>query len=66
MEKLEKGQASEPRHYYDNYNLYLDQELTEIKRETIKPYTADVVVKQDDDVNQDAALPKMELIDNLD
>jgi len=24
MEKLQKGEASEPRHYYDNYNLYLD------------------------------------------
>jgi hypothetical protein len=46
MKKLDKGEAAEPRNYYDNYNLFLNSELSSFKREKIKPYIRDVLDKQ--------------------
>lgn len=36
-EKVTSGKATKPWSIYDNYNLFLDQEI-DVKREQIKPY----------------------------
>ncbi|CDW71649.1 UNKNOWN [Stylonychia lemnae] len=45
--KLINGEASEPRSSYDNYNLFLDQDLDQFKRDTVKPYIKDVLETQE-------------------
>jgi hypothetical protein len=45
--KMMNGEVSEPRSTYDNYNLFLDQDLDTFKRDTIKPYIRDVLETQE-------------------
>ncbi len=38
LNKVSKGHAEQPRSRYDNYKLYLENEITEFKRDNTETY----------------------------